>query len=62
MLTLAEQINRRVGRMEALITDLTQVRPNYQPTELEEKRAAELQATLAMVFGRASGSPEEAKL
>jgi len=50
MLTLAEQISRRVGRMEALVSDLGQLKPDYEPTELETTRALEIYGALARVF------------
>jgi hypothetical protein len=50
MLTRDEQINRRIGRMEALASDLAGLTPGYQPTELEMIRAAELQAYLGLIF------------
>lgn len=46
MLTQAERSSRRVGRMEALASDLSQVKPGYQPTELEMVRALTLHAAL----------------
>lgn len=50
MATAAELINRRVGRMEALASDLAGLPPGYVPTELEMVRAAELQAYLGLIF------------
>lgn len=50
MLTKDERASRRVGRMEALITDLGQLPANYQPTELETQHATELMRGLAQVF------------
>jgi len=59
MLTLAEQINRRIGRMEALGVDLNQVKEGYQPTELEMIRAQELQAALAKFLPAPEAVAEE---
>lgn len=56
--TLAVQINRRVGRMEALASDLAGLKPDYKPTELEMMRALELQAVLARVFDADPGPPQ----
>ncbi|MFH1091861.1 MAG: hypothetical protein V1742_09880 [Pseudomonadota bacterium] len=60
MTTLAEQINRRAGRMEALASDLAGLKPDYNPTELEMLRARELQAALARVFDAEIGPPQQA--
>lgn len=61
MATAAELINRRVGRMEALASDLAGLPPGYQPTELEMIRAAELQAYLGLIFGpEPAAEPEKA--
>jgi hypothetical protein len=51
MATREELLNRRVGRMEALASDLAELPPGYQPTELEMVRAAELRAYLALIRG-----------
>ena len=51
MATWAELLNRRIGRMEALAYDLSQVKPGYQPTELEIDRAQALYAALGQLLG-----------
>ncbi|TSA13001.1 MAG: hypothetical protein D4R73_01520 [Deltaproteobacteria bacterium] len=58
MTTLAEQINRRSGRMEALAYDLSEVKPGYQPTELEMNRALSLHAALKQFQRGAIPEPE----
>jgi hypothetical protein len=61
MLTQAERINRRIGRLEALVADLTQLPPNYKFTQMEAQRAFELQTALSQVFSPPPETPEEAK-
>lgn len=51
MATREELLNRRIGRMEALAHDLSQVKPDYQPTELEIDRARALYAALGQLPG-----------
>lgn len=51
MLTRDENISRRVGRMEALASDLAGLPAGYQPTELELLRARELYAALGEFSG-----------
>lgn len=50
MTTREELLNRRIGRMEALASDLAGLPASHQPTELELIRARELYATLARAF------------
>jgi len=57
MLTSGEIINRRIGRMEALEFDLNQVKPGFQPTELEIIRAAALYAALEGFIQGATPEP-----
>lgn len=59
MSTAAEQLNRRLGRMEALASDLAVLRPGYQPTDLEMMRARELMKNLDRAFGPDPGPPQE---
>ena len=51
MATREELLNRRIGRMEALAYDLSQVKPGYQCTELETNRAQALYAALGQFLG-----------
>jgi hypothetical protein len=59
MATREELLNRRIGRMEALASDLAGMKPGHNPTELELMRARELCAALARVFGTDIGPPQE---
>jgi hypothetical protein len=60
MATREELLNRRIGRMEALASDLAGLQPGHNPTELELMRARELQAALARVFDPDPGPAEAA--